>query len=99
MSTYQKGREGGDFDSGIRMALQLMLAHPEFVFRFERAPANVAPGADYRISDLELAARLSYFLWSTAPDEQLINIAVQGKLKDPAILEQQVKRMLGDPRS
>ncbi|HEX4593877.1 MAG TPA: DUF1592 domain-containing protein, partial [Bryobacteraceae bacterium] len=71
----------------------------EFVFRFEHTPPNVQPGTNYRISDLELAARLSYFLWSSAPDDQLITLASQGKLKDPAVLEQQVRRMLADPRS
>lgn len=99
MSAYEVGRKNGDFDSGIRVALQLMLAHPEFVFRFEKTPATIAPGTDYRISDLELASRLSYFLWSRGPDEQLISVAVQGKLKDPAVLEQQVRRMLADSRS
>ena len=99
LNFYQEGRNGGDFESGIRTALQAILASPEFVFRFERTPQNIAPGANYRISDLELAARLSYFLWSAAPDDQLITVASQGKLKDPAALEKQVRRMLADPRS
>ena len=81
------------------MALQAIVADPEFLFRFERTPANVAPGANYRISDLELASRLSYFLWSSSPDEQLLTLASEGKLKDQQVLEQQVKRMLADPRS
>jgi hypothetical protein len=98
MTTYGEGRSHGDFDGGIRMALELMLSHPEFVFRFERPPANAAPGTDYRVSDLELASRLSYFLWSTAPDDQLIDVAAQGKLRNPTILEQQVRRMLADPK-
>jgi hypothetical protein len=99
LSFYQEGRNEGDFESGIRTAIQAIIASPEFVFRFERTPANVAPGTNYRISDLELAARLSYFLWSAAPDDQLITVASQGKLKDPAVLEKQVRRMLTDPRS
>ena len=99
LSAYQAGRNQGDFESGIRMALQTILAHPEFVFRFERTPANVAPGANYRISDFELASRLSYFLWSTAPDEELIALAAQGKLHEPTVLEKQARRMLADPKS
>jgi hypothetical protein len=96
---YQSGRNGGDFETGIRTAIQAMIASPEFVFRFERTPANVTPGSNYRLSDLELATRLSYFLWSSAPDEPLIAVASQNKLHDPAILEKQVRRMLADPKS
>ncbi len=96
---YQRGRNGANFDSGIRTALQAMIASPEFVFRFERTPANAAPGKNFRIGDLELASRLSYFLWSSAPDEQLLAVAGQGKLKDPAVFEKQVRRMLADPRA
>ena len=99
MKAYQQGREDGDFDSGIRMALQLILASPQFVFRFERTPSGVAPGADYRISDLELASRLSYFLWSSAPDDELIAVAARGGLGDAATLERQVRRLLKDPRA
>jgi hypothetical protein len=99
LTIYQGGRNRGDFESGIRLAVQAILADPQFVFRFEHTPANVAPGTNYRIGDLELAARLSYFLWSSAPDRELIAIAQQGKLKDPGVLEQQVRRMLGDPKS
>ena len=96
---YQSGRNEGDFDAGIRTALQAILANPEFVFRFERTPAGVAPGANYRIGELELASRLSFFLWSGPPDEALIAAAAQGRLRDPAVLEKQVRRMLADPRS
>jgi hypothetical protein len=100
LKTYQTGRNsGGDFESGIRLGLQLILANPQFVFRFERTPANVMPGANYRISDLELASRLSYFLWSSAPDTQLLDLAKHEKLRDTGVLEQQVRRMLADPRS
>jgi hypothetical protein len=96
---YKVARAEGQFEDGIRTALQAILAKPEFVFRFERVPEGVRAGESYRISDLELASRLSYFLWSTAPDEQLIEIATQNKLHEPANLENQVKRMLADPRS
>jgi Protein of unknown function (DUF1592)/Protein of unknown function (DUF1588)/Protein of unknown function (DUF1585)/Protein of unknown function (DUF1587)/Protein of unknown function (DUF1595)/Cytochrome C oxidase, cbb3-type, subunit III len=102
LSVYQSGRNSdhnSDFDSGIRTALQLILANPEFVFRFERTPPDVPKGTNFRVSDLELASRLAYFLWSSAPDDQLITIASQGKLKDPAVLEAQVRRMIADPRS
>jgi hypothetical protein len=99
LSFYQAGRNNGNFESGIRTALQAILASPQFVFRFERVPDNVTPGKNYRISDLELASRLSYFLWSGAPDDQLITVANQGKLKDAVVLEKQVRRMLADPRS
>ena len=97
---YQRGRnEGGNFESGIEAAIQLILADPGFLFRFEPDPASLAAGAVYQLGDLELASRLSFFLWSTIPDEQLVSLASQGKLKDPAVLERQVRRMLADPRS
>jgi hypothetical protein len=96
---YQEGRNKGNFENGIEMALRRMLASPQFVFRFERDPSNVAPDTNYRIGDLDLASRLSFFLWSSIPDDELIRLAGQGKLKNPAVLEQQVRRMLADPRS
>jgi hypothetical protein len=96
---YENGREAGDFENGIERGLQFILAHPEFVFRTESAPAAVKPGEAYRISGLGLASRLSFFLWSTGPDDELIDLATQGKLKDPLVLERQVRRMLADPRS
>jgi hypothetical protein len=99
ISFYRAGREGGTFEDGIERGLQFVLAHPEFVFRTESAPTTVKAGQPYRINDLELASRLSFFLWSNVPDDELINLASQGKLKDPKVLEQQVKRMLLDPRS
>lgn len=100
LSFYQRGRNNnGTFDQGIEMALRRLISGPEFVFRLEVDPANVAPNTPYRISDLELASRLSFFLWSTIPDNQLLTVAAQGRLKDPAVLEQQVQRMLADPRS
>ena len=100
LTYYQRGRNnGGTFDSGVETALAFMLVNPQFLFRSETDPANAAPGSIHRISDLELASRLSFFLWSSIPDEQLLTLATQGKLKDPAVLEQQVKRMLSDKRS
>ena len=99
MTQYEVGRKGGTFESGIQMALRAMLVNLEFIFRFERTPDRIASGQNYRISDLELASRLSYFLWSSSPDDQLITLASQGKLKDSVVLEQQVKRMLADSRS
>jgi mono/diheme cytochrome c family protein len=99
MGFYQRGRNAKDFDGGIEMALRRILADPEFVFRREAEPATLAAGQTYRISDLELASRLSFFLWSSIPDDELLTVASQNKLRDPAVLEQQVKRMLKDPRS
>ena len=99
MTYYQRGRAVADFDAGVRTALQAIMSNPEFVFRFESVPTGVRPGEPYRISDLELASRLSFFLWSSGPDDELIELASHGKLKDPAVLEQQVRRMLADPRS
>jgi uncharacterized protein DUF1592/uncharacterized protein DUF1588/uncharacterized protein DUF1585/uncharacterized protein DUF1587/uncharacterized protein DUF1595/cbb3-type cytochrome c oxidase subunit III len=96
---YQNGRKEGDFDRGIELALQGVLAHPKFIYRIESEPPTVAGNQIYRVSDLELASRLSFFLWSTGPDEQLTQLANQGRLKEPAILERQVRRMLADPRS
>jgi hypothetical protein len=99
LGLYLEGRNQGGFEAGIRMAVQAMIANPKFIFRFEPPPPNVAPGANYRIGDLELASRLSYFLWSSSPDEELIALASQGKLSDRAILEKQVRRMLADPKA
>ncbi len=99
MGFYQQGRNDGSFDTGIERALQRILSDPEFVFRKEAEPVNLAPGKTWRISDLELASRLSFFLWSSIPDDELINLAGQNKLHDPAMLEHQVQRMLVDSRS
>ena len=98
---YRAGRQGqsATFETGIRRALARVLVDPAFLFRFEREPANVAPGAAYRISDLELASRLSFFLWSSVPDDDLIALAARRGLQDPKALEQQVRRMLADPRA
>ncbi len=99
MSFYRSGRADKDFDAGIQMGLERILAAPSFLFRVERVPANAVPGTAYRLSDLDLASRMSFFLWSSVPDEELLNLAIRGRLKDPKVLEQQVQRMLRDPRS
>jgi len=100
MELYKVGRkDGGPFEAGIEVAVRSILADPEFIFRTEAEPSGLAPGKTYAISDLELASRLSFFLWSSIPDDELIDIAIKGKLRDPAVLEQQVKRMLADHRS
>ena len=99
LSLYQTGRSDGGFEAGIQLALQRILAGPEFLFRIERDPAGVAPGTAYRVSEVELASRLSFFLWSTMPDEELLGLAESGRLKDPTVLQQQVQRMLADSRS
>jgi len=99
MEFYEAGRKNGDFEKGVEMALRRILADPQFVFRIERDPPNTPAGGVYRISDVELASRLSFFLWSSIPDDELLTVAEQGRLKDPATLEQQVRRMLKDPRA
>src|ERR1700678_1269575 len=100
LSFYQSGRnQGGSFDAGIERGLRLILSSPEFVFRFERDPSTVAEGASYKIDDLELASRLSFFLWSSIPDDELLNLAAANKLSDPATLDNQVRRMLADPKA
>jgi mono/diheme cytochrome c family protein len=96
---YSRARTAGNFDSGIRAALERVLVSPDFLYRIEFDPAKTAPGEVYRIPDVELASRLSFFLWSSIPDDQLLNLAIQGKLHDPAVLEQQVRRMLASPRA
>ncbi len=96
LTHYQRGKNKGNFDSGIRMAMQAILASPDFVFRFERQPAGVAAGTNFRVTDLELASRLSYFLWSSSPDQPLLAAT---QLRDPKTMEAQVHRMLTDPRS
>jgi mono/diheme cytochrome c family protein len=96
---YQRGASRGGFEEGIRLAMAAMLTNPSFLFRVEVDPPKVDPNGTYRISDVELASRLSFFLWSSIPDDELLNLATQGKLKNPTVLEQQVKRMIADPRS
>ncbi len=99
LSFYQQERSKGTFEAGIEMALRRILADPEFVFRFEPPPAGVAPNGIYRISDTELASRLSFFLWSSIPDDELLKVAIEGKLHEPAVLERETRRMLADDRA
>jgi hypothetical protein len=99
LSFYQKGRNKGSFDAGIETALRLILTDPKFLYRIESDPANAVAGSIDKISDLELASRLSFFLWSSIPDDELLTVAAQGKLKDPAVLQAQVKRMLADAKA
>ena len=99
LDLFQQGRDRGNFDNGIRLALQKILVSPEFMFRLEYDPPDVNPGESYPISDLELASRLSFFLWSSIPDEELLDAAVAGMLSQPDVLEQQINRMLADPKS
>jgi hypothetical protein len=100
MPFYESGRrEEGSFDAGIEAALQRVLADPEFVYRGEPEPDGLAAGSSYRVTDLALASRLSFFLWSSIPDDELIDLAAQGRLTDAGVLEAQVRRMVADPRS
>jgi hypothetical protein len=99
MAFYREGRSDGDFDSGIERALSAVLFNPEFLLRVEVDPDGVPAGTAYRISDLELASRLSFFLWSSLPDDELLDAAIRGELRRPDVLDRQVRRMLADPRS
>lgn len=100
LSFYGSGRRDGGFDNGIQRGLEYLLTDPEFLFRVERGPAaDVEFGVEYRISDLELASRLSFFLWSSIPDDELLDVATSGRLSEPVTLERQVRRMLADPRA
>jgi hypothetical protein len=97
---FRRGRaEGGTFEAGIDLALRRVLSSPRFMFRVEHDPASVAPDAVYALSDLELASRLSFFLWSSIPDEALLELADRGRLKTPSVLQAQVRRMLADPKA
>ena len=99
MSFYESGRKTGNFERGVQKALQRILASPKFVFHSEAEPAGVTAGGIYQISDLELASRLSFFLWSSIPDDELLQVAAKGTLRTPAVLEQQVRRMLADSKA
>jgi mono/diheme cytochrome c family protein len=96
---YEDGRQNGGFDAGIEQGLARILVDPRFVFRLEREPVGVVEGKPYRVSDLELASRLSFFLWSSIPDDTLLDVAAAGRLHEPAVFEQQTRRMLADPRA
>ncbi len=99
MGFFREGRSGGSFDAGIERALSALLVSSEFLFRVEMDPAEAPPGSIYRVSDIELASRLSFFLWSSIPDDKLLDAAVSGELSQPANLAKQVRRMLNDARS
>ncbi|HEX3486417.1 MAG TPA: DUF1592 domain-containing protein [Micropepsaceae bacterium] len=99
LALYKEGAANGGFEAGVRLALQKILVSPEFLFRAEVDPPAAAPGSVYRVSDVELASRLSFFLWSSIPDDELLGIAEKGQLHDPAVLKAQVKRMMADARS
>ena len=99
LAFYGAGRAEGGFDAGIQRGLRRILAAPSFLFRVEREPARVSPGTPYRLDGIDVASRLSFFLWSSIPDDELLDAAVRGTIDNPAVLEQQVRRMLRDPRS
>jgi mono/diheme cytochrome c family protein len=99
MEFYRKGRQAGDFESGVQEALARVLVAPRFAYRAEEEPATVAAGQAYRVSDVDLASRLSFFLWSSIPDDELLDVAIKSRLRDPKVLDQQVKRMLADPKA
>jgi mono/diheme cytochrome c family protein len=99
MLTFFNANRKEGFDAGIELALRRLLVHPEFLFRIETPPQDLAPGRSYRVSDLELASRLSFFLWSSIPDDELLNAAAKGQLRNAEALDRQVRRMLADPRS
>lgn len=99
LSFYETGRAQGDFESGIQAALARLLVAPRFVFRTEEEPSDVTPGGVYRLSDLELASRLSFFLWSSIPDDELLDLAGKGRLRNPETMRRQVRRMIADPKA
>jgi len=99
MQFYNEGRKSGTFEGGIENAMVAMLSSAKFLYRVEAPPASAKPGSIYKLDDMELASRLSFFLWSTIPDDELLAVAEQGKLRDTKVLEQQVRRMLADPRA
>ena len=99
LSFYERGRAEGGFEAGVELALRALLTSPEFLFRIEEDPAGAAPGTPYRLGDFALASRLSFFLWSSIPDDELLDLAEAGRLRDPQVLEAQVRRMLADPRA
>jgi hypothetical protein len=99
LTFYEQGAVAGGFDGGIELALRRLLVSPEFLFRIEEDPDGATPGTPYALSDLELASRLSFFVWSSIPDDELLDVAIRGELTDTAVLEAQTRRMLADPRS
>ena len=100
MEFFRQGRESrGNFEGGIQLALRRILTSPNFIFRIERDPLGIEPGEPYRINDLELASRLSFFLWNSVPDDELIDLGARGRLGNRQVLERQVRRMVADPRA
>lgn len=99
LAFYERGRRTGDFDDGIQRALEAMLVAPDFLLRVETDPPRAAAGTVYRLNDLELASRLSFFLWSSLPDDELLTLAERGRLTSPTVLQQQIRRLLDDPRA
>jgi hypothetical protein len=99
MASFTSGRAEGGFELGIQHGLERMLASPNFLFRVEQQPSAAAQGSAYRLRDLDLASRLSFFMWSSIPDDELLDVAIRGKLSDPAVLNKQIRRMLADRRS
>ena len=99
LTFYEQGKSQAGFEAGIGTALRRILVSPSFLFHVEKDPPNVAPGSPYPVSDFELATRIAFFIWSSIPDDELLDLAEQGRLRDPAVIEQQVRRMLADPRS
>ena len=99
MSLYEEGRATGDFEAGIQRGIRGMLVNPNFLFRVATVPSSAQSGQPYQVSDIELASRLSFFLWSSIPDDELLDLAVEGRLREPGVLEAQVRRMLADDRS
>src|SRR5690606_10663887 len=96
---YAAGRAEGSFDAGIQRALARLLVDPEFIFRIESEPVDLAPGGIYRVTDVDLASRLSFFIWSSIPDDELLAAAAAGELRRPEVLEREVRRMLADPKA
>jgi mono/diheme cytochrome c family protein len=99
LALYRQGVKNGGFEAGVKLALRRILVSPAFIFRMELDPPNATPGSAHRISDIELASRLSFFLWSSIPDDELLSLAESRRLSEPSVLGQQVQRMLADPRS
>ena len=99
MDFYDAGRRDGNFDTGIQFALERLLVSPDFLFRIEHDPVDAASGTVYAVTDVELASRLSFFLWSSVPDDELLNLAERGVLREPGVLDGQVRRMMTDPRA
>ncbi|MCC7124415.1 MAG: DUF1592 domain-containing protein [Acidobacteria bacterium] len=99
MEFYDQGRKNGDFEAGVRLAVQAILASPRFLFRMEQVPSTLKAGQTYRVTDIDLASRLSFFLWGAMPDAELTKVAMAGQLGTPAVFDRQVRRMLADPKS